>query len=101
MLRYLSEKTKNILIFAVIKCLTPKIWTMTRKIKTWRSSFQDNLSQIFLMLALFFNPFGFDAVQYSLILWTGDLWKANFVLYCIAGCFFGLYFYFRKLSKKS
>jgi len=73
---------------------------MVNRIKTWRKSFQDNLSQIFLMMALFFNPFGFDAVQYSLILWTGSLWKANFVLYCIAGLFFGLYIYFRKLSKE-
>jgi hypothetical protein len=68
--------------------------------QTWRKTFQDNLSQIFLMLALFFNPFGFDAVQYSLILLTGSLWKANFVLYCIAAFFFGLYIYFRKLSKE-
>jgi hypothetical protein len=68
--------------------------------QTWRKTFQDNLSQIFLMLALFFNPFGFDAVQYSLILLTGSLWKANFVLYCIAAVFFGLYIYFRKLSKE-
>jgi hypothetical protein len=68
--------------------------------QTWKGTFQDNLSQIFLMLALFFNPFGFDAVQYSLILLTGSLWKANFVLYCIAGVFFGLYIYFRRLSKK-
>jgi hypothetical protein len=73
---------------------------MVRKISTWKSALQDNLSQVFLMLALFFNPFGFDAVQYSLILLTGSLWKANFVLYCIAGLFFGLYIYFRKLSKE-
>jgi hypothetical protein len=67
--------------------------------ETWQKTFKENLSQIFLMLALFFNPFGFDAVQYSLILLTGNLWKANFVLYCIAGLFFGLYIYFRRLSK--
>ena len=73
---------------------------MEIKIVTWRRIFQENLSQIFLMLALFFNPFGFDAVQYSLILLTGSLWKANFVLYCIAGLFFGFYLYFRRLSKK-
>jgi hypothetical protein len=73
---------------------------MANRIQTWKKGFQDNLSQIFLMLALFFNPFGFDAVQYSLILLTGSLWKANFVLYCIAGLFFGLYIYFRKLSKE-
>ena len=68
--------------------------------ETWQKTLRENLSQIFLMLALFFNPFGFDAVQYSLILWTGSLWRANFVLYCVAGLFFGLYFYFRKLSKE-
>jgi len=56
---------------------------------------------VVLMLALFFNPFGFDAVQYTLILLTGSLWKANLLLYCIAGFFFGLYIYFTKqLNKK-
>jgi len=73
---------------------------MRVKIKTWKRTFQDNLSQLFLMLALFFNPFGFDAVQYSLMLWTGSLWKANFILYCVAAVFFGFYLYLRKLSKK-
>jgi hypothetical protein len=58
------------------------------------------LKDFSLMLALFFNPFGFDAVQYSLIQWTGDLWKANFIMYCIAASFFGLYLYFtRSLNK--
>jgi len=73
---------------------------MIVKNRTWRRTFQDNLSQIFLMLALFFNPFGFDAVQYALMLWTGSLWKANFILYCVAAVFFGFYLYLRKLSKK-
>jgi hypothetical protein len=53
-----------------------------------------------LFLALFFNPFGFDAVQYSLILLTGSLWRANFVMYCIAVSFFGCYIYFGKLLNK-
>jgi hypothetical protein len=73
---------------------------MRVKIKNWKRTFQDNLSQLFLMLALFFNPFGFDAVQYFLMLWTGSLWKANFILYCVAAVFFGFYLYLRKLSKK-
>jgi hypothetical protein len=73
---------------------------MNRIRKEGKRMFQDNLSQMFLMVALFFNPFGFDAVQYVLILWTGSLWKANFVLYSIAAVFFGLYIYFRRLSKK-
>ncbi len=74
---------------------------MANHIVKLKRNYQDNLSQLFLMLALFFNPFGFDAVQYSLILLTGSLWKANFVLYCIAGFFFGLYIYYRRLSKRN
>jgi hypothetical protein len=68
-------------------------------IKTWRKIFLGNLSVKFLMLAMFFNPFGFDAVQYYLITVTGSILYANLILYCISGLFFGLYFYFRKLSK--
>ena len=68
-------------------------------IKTWRRIFLGNLSVKFLMLAMFFNPFGFDAVQYYLITVTGSILYANLILYCISGLFFGLYFYFRKLSK--
>ena len=67
--------------------------------KTWRKIFLENLSVKFLMIAMFFNPFGFDAVQYYLFTLTGSLWYANLILYCISGLFFGLYFYFRKLSK--
>ena len=74
---------------------------MVKNRQTWRATLHDNISQIFLMLALFFNPFGFDAVQYSLILWTGSLLKANLVLYGIAAVFFGLYIYFRRLSKRN
>jgi len=51
------------------------------------------LSTIFLMLALFVNPLGFDAIQLILIQLTGSLLRANFVLYCLAAFFFGLYFY--------
>ena len=61
---------------------------MTPKVK-------ERLSMICLSLALFTNPFGFDIIQAGLIEWTGSLWKANAVLYCIAGLFFGLYIIFR------
>jgi putative effector of murein hydrolase LrgA (UPF0299 family) len=53
-----------------------------------------------MMIALFFNPLGFDVVQYWLILATGNLWRANAALYCIAGLFFGLSILFRILYKK-
>lgn len=59
----------------------------------------ENLSVKFLMLAMFLNPFGFDIVQYQLMCLTGSLWKANFVLYCLAGLSFGLSIFFRKYFK--
>lgn len=52
------------------------------------------LSTLFLMTAMFFNPFGFDAIQLLLIKLTGSYYKANLVLYCLAAFCFGLYFLF-------
>lgn len=54
-----------------------------------------------LALCLFFNPFGFDAVQYYLIELTGNIWRANLIMYCIAGLFFGCYILLTKLLNKS
>lgn len=44
------------------------------------------------MLAMFFNPFGFDAIQILLMKLTGSYYGANLVLYCLAVFCFGLYF---------
>jgi hypothetical protein len=52
------------------------------------------LATLFLIIGTFLNPFGFDVVQISLIKLTGSLWKANLVLYCLAGFCFGCYFLF-------
>jgi len=52
------------------------------------------LSTVFLMIAMFLNPLGFDAVQMMIIDLTGSLWSANLVMYCLAVLFFGLYFLF-------
>lgn len=49
-------------------------------------------STIFLMLAMFFNPFGFDAIQILLMKLTGSYYGANLVLYCLSVLCFGLYF---------
>lgn len=46
------------------------------------------------MAGMFFNPFGFDAIQLLLIKLTGSYGKANLVLYCLAASCFGLYFLF-------
>ena len=70
-------------------------------ILTWQKTFLNNLSTTCLMIAMFANPFGFDIIQYQLIQLTGSLWKANAVLYAIAGCFFGLSLFFRKKYKSA
>ena len=62
---------------------------------TWNNTLKQNLATLCLMTAMFFNPFGFDIVQWWLIQKTGNLWKANAALYCIAGLFFILYILLR------
>ena len=52
------------------------------------------LATLCLIIGMFLNPLGFDAIQLMLIRLTGSLLRANFVLYCLAVFFFGLYFYF-------
>ena len=46
------------------------------------------------MMGMFFNPFGFDAIQIMLIKLTGSYYGANLVLYCLAVSCFGFYFLF-------
>jgi hypothetical protein len=46
------------------------------------------------MLGMFFNPFGFDAIQIMLMKLTGSYLGANLVLYLLAVFCFGLYFLF-------
>ena len=67
--------------------------------KTWKQIFMGNVAVKCLVLGMFFNPFGFDAVQYYLYTLTGSLMKANLILYCVSGFFFGLYFLFKNRSK--
>ena len=47
---------------------------------------------ILLMLAMFFNPFGFDALFALVMEWTGSYWTTDFVFYCLSGLFFCLYY---------
>ena len=45
------------------------------------------------MLAMFFLPFGYDALFKFIMNITGSYWVADIVFYSISGCFFGLYFF--------
>jgi len=52
------------------------------------------LATLFLIIGMFLNPLGFDAIQIMLMKLTGSYLGANLVLYCLAVFCFGLYFYF-------
>jgi hypothetical protein len=67
--------------------------------KTWNQTLKQNIATLCLMTAVFFNPFGFDIVQYYLIQKLGDLWSANLSMYAIAAFFFGLYIILRYKNK--
>jgi hypothetical protein len=47
---------------------------------------------ILLMLAMFFNPFGFDALFALVMECTGSYWTTDIVFYGVSGLFFGLYY---------
>lgn len=52
------------------------------------------------LMFVFFLPFGFDIVQYYLITITGDVWRANIIMYFISGLFFTSYFSLRRRLNK-
>ena len=52
--------------------------------------------RIYLMLALFINPFGYDALFAWTLHHTSSFWVANSIFYGIAMMFFGVYFYLTK-----
>jgi hypothetical protein len=53
---------------------------------------------VFLMLGMFFNPFGYDAIFKMILDFTGSYWNTVGIFYLIAGSFFGLYFYFSEIN---
>jgi len=61
------------------------------------------LGSICLILATFFNPFGFDILFATIMRWTGSYWYTVSIFYFLSGLFFGLYFFLlsnRKLKQK-
>jgi len=65
----------------------------------------NTIKELSLMLAMFFLPFGYDALFKFIMDITGSYWVADIVFYSISASFFILYFllkgYVRKKSKSS
>ena len=53
-----------------------------------------------LMLAMFFLPFGYDALFKLLMEVTGSYWVADIVFYFISGCFWLSYIFFSRTHSK-
>lgn len=51
-----------------------------------------------LMLGMFFNPFGYDAIFKMILDATGSYWTTVSVFYLIAGSFFISYFILAKVN---
>jgi len=49
------------------------------------------LRETSLMLAMFFLPFGYDALFRLLMEATGSYWIADAIFYCVSGLFFVCY----------
>jgi hypothetical protein len=60
-----------------------------------------SIATIVLMLATFFNPFGFDALFALTMKLTGSYWITDAIFYCLSASFFGLYFYLRKREQET
>jgi len=53
-----------------------------------------------LMLAMFFLPFGYDALFKLIMDISGSYWIADIIFYSISGCFFTLYMLLTRLINK-
>lgn len=53
-----------------------------------------------LMLAMFFLPFGYDALFKLIMDLSGSYWVADFVFYSISGCFWLSYIFLTRYLNK-
>jgi uncharacterized BrkB/YihY/UPF0761 family membrane protein len=51
------------------------------------------LASVCLILATFFNPFGFDVLFATIMEWTDSYWHTVAIFYFLSGLFFGFYFF--------
>ena len=58
------------------------------------------LKEISLMLAMFFLPFGYDALFKFIMDITGSYWVADMVFYSVSGSFFICYFLLKNYLNK-
>ncbi len=57
-----------------------------------------NWGNIFITIALFLNPFGYDIVVYAITLVTKSYWLTMSIMYMMAFAFFGLFMYLYNIN---
>jgi len=67
---------------------------------TWRKTLAGNLATFCLMMAMFFNPLGFDVLFKTVMDLTNSYWITDFIFYGAALLFLGLYILLKSYSKK-
>jgi hypothetical protein len=68
------------------------------KVTNKKESRRERLATLCLMICLFLNPAGFDAIFKMILDWTGSYWNTVLIFYLAAGLFLGLYFYFARVN---
>jgi hypothetical protein len=59
---------------------------------------REKIATLCLVLCMFFNPLGFDALFKIVMELTGSYWTTDLIFYLTSGLFLGLYFFFRKIN---
>ncbi len=59
---------------------------------------REKLATISLILAMFFNPLGFDALFKVVMTLTGSYWTTDIIFYLISLSFLGLYFFLQGIN---
>ncbi len=62
---------------------------------------KQKLATVVLMIAMFFNPFGFDALFKLVMDLTNSYWITDLIFYCVSGLFFGAYILLRRSINKN
>lgn len=57
-------------------------------------------NKLILMLAMFFNPFGFDIAFASIMAITGSYWITDLIFYMISASFYTSYYFVSKNENK-
>lgn len=57
-----------------------------------------NLGNVFVTIALFLNPLGYDLVVYWINSMTKNYWMTISIMYMLAGFFFALFMYFYNIN---